>query len=258
MRASPLALAPLLACASCASSGSSATPISTDRPGFLSSPIVVPAGRLQVEAGLPTFTQLGVSSARTRTWSAPVALRYGASERLELRASVPTWTEVHVEDRASGDHDGAFGDSEIGVKLAFAALGGGPLAFQGSLRLPTGADDFTTDEKGGSAFLLHGRDCAGSWLQTMLGVSHVPHAGADDQTSGAIAALVARPIADGWSAYVEATALPGLCHAAGQSYCGAALIWTPTKRVQFDLSADFGLDDDSADAIAALGASWFF
>jgi hypothetical protein len=79
-----------------------------------------------------------------------------------------------------------------------------------------------------------------------------------DQTSAALAALVSHPIADGWSAFVEATALPGLNHAAGQSYLGTALVWTPIPRLQLDLSADFGLDDDSADVIAAFGLSWFF
>jgi hypothetical protein len=92
----------------------------------------------------------------------------------------------------------------------------------------------------------------------MAGASHTPVDGAEDPTTGALAALVSHPLADGWSAYVEATALPGLNHATGQSYVGTALIWTPSSRVQIDLSADFGLDDDSADVIAALGVSWFF
>jgi hypothetical protein len=125
------------------------------------------------------------------------------------------------------------------------------------LHLPTGEDGFTTDDWGGSAYLLKGDDLGHSYfLQTILGVTYSPISGADDLTAGALAALVSHPIAEGWSAYVEATALPGIQHVAGQSYLGAALIFTPRSDLQFDLSADFGLDDDSADVIASLGVSW--
>lgn len=233
-------------------------PISTDRPGFLFAPTVVPQGRLQVETGIPTLTLFRASGDETEAWSFPVAMRYGLSEELELRASLPTWTEVRSESGGTADRDEGFGDVELGAKLALSPLAGGPLALQGSLRLPTGAEDFTTDEIGGSALLLHGRDLSGFWLQTMLGISHVPISGAHDQTAGSLAALVSHPIADGWSAFLEATALPGINHTPGQSYLGAALIWAPLARLQLDLSADFGLDEDSADVIAALGLSWFF
>jgi len=166
---------------------------------------------------------------------------------------------VRTDVGGVSDRDEGASDVELGAKLALAPLAGGPLALQGSVRLPTGADGFTTDEVGGAAYLLHGRDLGDAyWLQTMAGVSHVPIEGAEDQTSGALAALVSHPIGEGWSAFVEATALPGLNHAAGQSYLGAALIWTPSRRVQLDLSADFGMDEDSSDVIAALGFSWFF
>lgn len=234
-------------------------PISTDRPGFLFAPTVVPKGRLQVEAGLPTLTLVRDSGDEVRTWSLPVALRYGISEKFELRASLPIWTDVRDDTGPSTTSDEGFGDAEIGAKWALPELSGGPLAFQASLRLPTGESGFTSDEVGGSAFLLHGRDLGDSyWLQTMLGATHVPIAGAHDQTAGAIAALVSHPIADRWSAYVEGTALPGLRNAAGQSYLGGAVIFNPRPNMQFDLSADFGLDEDSADVIAALGVSWHF
>jgi hypothetical protein len=234
-------------------------PISTDRPGFLFAPTVVPRGRLQVEAGIPTVTLLEQGSDEFRAWTAPVALRYGLTDELELRASVPTWTDVHVESGGTSADDDGWSDSEVGAKLALPELAGGPLALQGSVRLPTGDDSFTTDEVGGSALLLHGRDLGSSWwLQTMAGVTHVPIAGAHDQTAGALAALVSHPIGDGWSAYAEVTALPGLRHAKGQSYVGGALIWAPLERLQLDLSADFGLDEDSADVIAACGVSWAF
>jgi hypothetical protein len=220
---------------------------------------VVPRGRFQIEAGIPTLTLFKDGGDENRAWSAPVALRYGLTDTLELRASLPTWTDVHVESGGATLNDEGFSDSEVGVKLALPDLAGGPLALQGSVRLPTGEDGFTTDALGGTAFLLHGRNLSGGfWLQTMLGLTYTPIDGAEDQTAGALAALVAHPLGEGWNGYVEATALPGIRHAKGQSYLGAGVAWAPLARLQVDLSADFGLDEDSADAIAAFGVSWAF
>ena len=241
-----------------AQSGESA-PISSDRPGFLFAPTLVPPGRLQFEAGVPSLTLAREAGDELRVWSLPVAARYGWSERsLELRAALPTWTDVRDESGPGVTHEEGFADAELGAKLALAPLAGGPLALLGSLRLPTGEDGFTTEELGASAYLLHGRELGANWLQAMLGVSHVPVDGAEDATTGALAALVSRPLAQRWSGYVELTALPGVRHAAGQAYAGCALLWMPHDRLQLDLSADFGLDDDAADVVAALGISWCF
>jgi hypothetical protein len=234
-------------------------PISTDRPGFLFAPTVLPRGRLQFETGLPTLTIARDAGDEVRTWTLPVDVRYGLAEKLELRASLPTWNDARDDSGPTTVHEDGFGDSKVGVKLQLPELSGGPLAFQASLSLPTGTGDFTTDELGGSGYLLHGRDLGDSyWLQAMLGATVVPIEGAHTQTAGAIAALVSHPIADRWSAYVEGTALPGLQNTPGQSYAGTALLFLAANDMQLDLSADFGLDDDSADVIAALGVSWRF
>ncbi len=249
-------LATLLFTCACAAPGprsASQAPISTDRPGFLFAPTLVPSGRFQLEAGLPMLSVARVQGAEQRTWSAPVALRYGWSDTLELRASLPTWTDTRgeLEEDRSG-----FADAEIGAKFALAPIGG-PLSALVSLRVPSGAHEFTTDEPGGSLHVLHGRELArGAWLQLMLGLAHVPLEAESDATSAALAALVAFPLAASWSVYGEASALPGVRHAAGQAYLGTGVVWTARPDVQLDLSIDFGLDEDAADAIAALGFSW--
>ncbi len=231
-------------------------PIVTDRPGFLFSPILVPEGRLQIESGLPTFTQVRGDGSESRTWSLPFAARYGLSDLVELRASLPTWSDVHTDGGGSTTDDRGFSDIEIGAKFALDPSTETPLAIQGSLRLPTGEDGFTTDAVGGSLYLLHTRELAnGMGITGMLGATYAPADGGPDPLAGAIGVLLWSPIAGDLSGYVEAAAFPGIEDVAGQSFAGGALVWTASNDVQFDLSADFGLDDDSADVIAAFGVS---
>jgi len=232
------------------------SPIITDRPGFLFSPILVPEGRLQLEAGLPTFTRARSGDAEARTWSLPVAARYGLSDRLELRASLPTWADVRVDDVSSSSSDDGFSDVEIGAKFAIDTSTETPFAVQGSLRLPSGSDGFTTDELGGSLYLLHTRELPnGMGITGLLGATYAPVDGGPDPLAGAIGALLWSPITDELSGYVEAAVFPGIQGVAGQVFAGGALVWLVRDDVQLDLSADFGLDDDSADVIAAFGVS---
>jgi hypothetical protein len=234
-------------------------PISTDRPGFLFAPTVLTEGRFQVEAGLPTYTLFDEGGVEATTWSLPVALRYGLTQTLELRASVPTWNDVSVESGGSTFDDDGFGDVEVGAKLALSQASDTPLAVMASFRLPTGDDGFSSESLGASGFLLHGRSIGNDFtLNSMAGVTYTPVDGSDDLTFATIGALLAHPIAEKWSGYVEAVALPGIQNVAGQAYAGAGLIWNPRYDLQFDLSADFGLEEDSSDVIAAFGISYAF
>jgi hypothetical protein len=145
----------------------------------------------------------------------------------------------------------------VGVKLALDGSAQTPLALQASLRLPTGGEGFTTDELGGSMFLLHARSIGGPYsLTTLLGTTWAPVKDGPDAWTGSLGALVSRPIAEQLTAYVGAIALSWISEAAGQAYGGGAVIWTPRQDLQLDLSADFGLDDDSSDVIAAVGISF--
>lgn len=232
------------------------SPIATDRPGFLFSASLLPEDRWQIETGLPTYTRVRSDGAETRLWNLPIAARYGLSDRVELRASLPTWNDARVESSNSTTTDDGFSDVDIGAKFALDASSDAPLALQASLRLPTGADDFTNDEVGGAIHVMHSRALDDGYSVTgMLGATYAPIGGGDDPLAGAIAALVSKSFVDGWSGYGEVALFPGLHDGAGQAYAGGGLVWTVRADVQLDLSADFGLDDDSADVIAAFGVS---
>ena len=130
----------------------------------------------------------------------------------------------------------------MGAKIALPPIGSRPLALVASLLLPTGDDGFTSDELDGSAYMRP---------RVLVG-------GADDATSGALAALVSHPLQERWSAYVEGAALPGLEHAPDTAYAGGGVLWAPSDDRQIDLSFDFGLTGDSSDVLVGVGISWLF
>jgi hypothetical protein len=235
------------------------SPISTDRPGLLFSPTLVPEGRFQVEASLPAFTQVRGGGNDLEAWSFPVALRYGLSDRVELRASLPTWTDLRIESGGVVTRDDGFSDAEIGAKFRLNDTQDPPLALLTSLRLPTGEDGFTTDEFGGSVYLMLGRNLGDGFGLTLLGgVIHTPVKDSSDTTAGALGALVIYAIAPRWSMCGEVAAYPGINNVTGQAFAGGGVVWAVTDDVQLDLWSDFGLDEDSADVLATFGISWRF
>ena len=69
--------------------------IATDRPGLALSPITVPRAALQFEIGLPQIALADGGSVEATTISVPVlALRYGISEWIEIRAASPLYNRI--------------------------------------------------------------------------------------------------------------------------------------------------------------------
>ncbi|MEQ1891456.1 MAG: hypothetical protein ABL998_02845 [Planctomycetota bacterium] len=231
----------------------SAPPLSTDRPGLLFAPTLVPAGHLQLEASTPVWIESESGATRSTSWSAPIALRHGLGERVELRATLPAWTEQRVEHAGATERDEGFADMELGLKLALRAPDDEPLALLTMLRLPSGADAFAADGVGASAYLLHGRTHGSLAFSGLAGLVHTPLADADDATQGVLGVLVARGLTTSTSATLELVAMPGLVHAPGQAFVGAALLQLIGSDLQLDLALDVGLDPDAPDLVLSLG-----
>jgi len=86
----------------------------TDRPDFTESAIVIPAKTVQIESG---FTWIDEST--SEALSGPeVLVRWGLSERLELRIGLPDWVDPR------GGSSGV-GDSSIGAKFQFGPTDNG-------------------------------------------------------------------------------------------------------------------------------------
>lgn len=223
---------------------------SSDRPGFLFSPALVPERGLQLESGVASTT-----TDRADTWQGLAQWRYGLTPRVELRASVPN---VLLVDADAGDDESGLGDTELGAKFA---LGDGEgldstLALIASLRLPTGEDAWTAHQPGYGLFVAASRPIADDTTCVgAVGVTRSP-SGPDDVDAGLLAGAIWHTLGATTSVYVEAAVLPTFEHAPASSYVGAGFTWLLARNAQLDFAADFGLDGDAADAILGIGFCW--
>ena len=252
----PLALA-LLAAASASAQ------ISTDRPGLGFSPLVVTQGTLQVEAGVPKAARLngpevrGVSSSLT-VYSFPVALRYGLTETVELRAGTPSLYDVvsvSIDTPAGSDGDSE-GDAgldvvEVGAKIQLATNGPTVAVIPSVLVPTTEAGDLAAVARVVAGFALTER----VGLTAVLGGS-VTDAEPDTRVVAEAVAVIGTALSDALSIYGEVGAFPQ--DGATPVLAGGGLLFLASPDVQLDASFDVGLTDEAADLLFGAGISFRF
>jgi hypothetical protein len=230
--------------------------IVTDRPGLSFSPVLVPTGRFQAELGLPNLTLTRGDGVDTEAWNTPLQLRYGLTSSLELRLGSSLYN-ISRDNNARETSEG-FGDAEIGAKVALCEADGArpKAALVGGVRVPIGADEFTSHEMGFNLNLAASWAAGeGNTITGLAGFARTP-IGGDDATNGILDVVFARTFDFQWSGYCEAAYLPGFHSSSDQAYVGAGVALLVANDVQLDASGDFGINDASSDAIVGLGISW--
>lgn len=225
-----------------AASAPSAAQVSTDRPGLGFNPATVGQGALQIEAGLPQATLLGDDAT---AYTVPVALRYGITPSIELRAS----SSVFDATDAAGETESGVGFSTVtaGVKLAVPA-GGFALGLIPEVVIPTEGD-------GDVVFQLNAP--AGFALGD-LGLTLVPGlvTGNGSTTLNAVAVL-GRSFGGALSGYAEVGAFP-LLEGDGDTpvLAGGGVAVLLNEDTQLDAFFDAGLTDAAPDLVVGVGASF--
>jgi len=139
-------------------------PMATDRPDKTESAYTVDAGHFQFEMDLATYTsdrdKSGGGDTRTRAWAiAPVNLKLGLTNNVDLQVILDNYSQVRVEDRAAGtvERMSGFGDITARLKVNLWGNDGGKtaLAVMPFLKFPTNQDGLGNNAvEGGVIFPL--------------------------------------------------------------------------------------------------------
>ena len=131
--------------------------LSPDRPDETESPYTVDAGHFQIEMDFANFTYNRAGGQTTRAWNiAPVNLKAGLLNNVDLQFVLDDYLLVHTENRATGavTHSG-FGDFTTRLKINLWGNDGGQTAF-GLLpyvKFPTASDNLGNNSvEGGIIF----------------------------------------------------------------------------------------------------------
>ncbi len=229
-------------------------PMSTDRPDRTESPFTVDAGRVQIEMDIANWT-------RDRSEDSLVLggmnLKFGLLHNVDIQFVFGGFQSI--EDGAEG-----VGDLETRLKINLWGNDGGKTAFavMPFIKWPTAADGVGDNDsiEGGIIFPLAIELSEGVGLGLMYELDILK----DDDGSGYHAdhiatATVGFDLTEKLGMYLEVAAeFPG--EKVGDFVAVASVGWTfsPTENLQWDLGANFGLNDAAPDFNPFLGVSLRF
>ena len=136
--------------------------MTTDRPDKTESPYTVDAGHFQFEMDLVSYTydheHEGGVTTRVDAWAiAPINLKIGLCNQVDLQVVVETWNKVRTETSGAGAtlHQRGFGDVTTRLKYNFWGNDGGKTAFAAMpfVKLPTNQDKLGNNSVEGGLIL---------------------------------------------------------------------------------------------------------
>lgn len=243
-------------------------PLITDRPDQTESAYTVPRGLFQIEGGYSYGR--GTENGSDLTFQAfPEALlRFGVTDRFELRLGVPG-IEVNETDALTGQSDErGLVDASAGFKTLIAEGEGAVprTAFIGTLFLPTGDDGFSS-ERADPAFRFVFSNALGESVSIGYNVGMFWLTEGDAAAELDTGSFFDWTVSAGFSAterlgaFVElfgVTRVGGDGGARPVNALDGGMTYLVTPRLQLDASASIGLSSLAPDWTFGVGASYRF
>lgn len=233
----------------------------TDRPGLSCGPYVVGPGILQIESGVAIdWSRQG--DQRSEGLSTPMTLRYGISERVEMRLK----TSGLVVARESGADvprtttEGVAAPT-VEAKWQLTESAGPTVALLLSTSLPIGSPALRPGELQPAALLSTDLPLGGAASISLNAglVSAFDDSLEDRFAQGFFAAVVGFALADDWGGFVEAAVTtPDAIHGDLTVLIDGGVSWVVNPDLQLDVSAIRGVTAAATDWTAMLGVSLRF
>ncbi len=244
--------------------------MNTDRPDKTESPYTVDAGHFQFEMDLVSYTRdrdtSGSGDTRTEAWAvAPVNVKLGLCDNVDLQLVLEAWNRVRVEDRAGGaiSRPSGFGDVTVRLKKNFWGNDGGKtaLGILPFVKLPANQDHLGNNAVEGGVILPLAVELPHGWeLGAMTEVDCLR-----DETHGGHHASFVNSITfshdiigrlAGYAEWFsEVSAESGSCW---MGTVDLGLTYGLTRDIQIDAGINIGVTKSADDLNPFAGLSWRF
>jgi hypothetical protein len=234
-------------------------PLVTDRPDVTESTEAVRPGRLQVEMGFTLARDRRAGDTWTDLRIPETLLRIGLVDNIELRIELPAYARVSNGDTVDGATD-----MSVGAKWKFreeAADSWIPaMAVIGGVTLPTGDDEFSSDEVDPFAILAAGWTLSETLsLGANLGLLLTENDGGSRTVETTASAALGIAIDDQWGTFVEyAGVYPRNLGSGPVHSLNTGVTYLLSPNVQLDALVGFGINSRAEDVVVGAGVSWRF
>jgi hypothetical protein len=206
-------------------------PISTERPGFSSSPFTLAPGVVQIESVYQYLHDGGQSGLDDHTL--PLLLvRLGMTESVELQLN---WAGYSWSELGNSSYSGV-NDASVGVKWNVSSAGARvPVALFAGISLPAGSDEYSTDEFDPTLGAFWSYSGKLNWFGTVLIRE------SDDDSSFSNAVGINLPVNETMGGYIEYFGTYGQS-GGPENYLNGGITYVPRPDLQYDLHAGAGLN----------------
>jgi len=244
--------------------------LTTDRPDRTESPFTVDAGHFQIEADILNYSYDRHNPARTDTRVetvsiAPVNLKVGLCNNVDLQLVLETYTSVRVHDVATGtvQKNRGFGDISPRLKWNIWGNDGGAtaLALIPFVKLPTNQDDLGNGSVEGGLIVPLAAQLPYGWgmgLMTELDINR-DSVGSDYHAEFVHSITFSHDIVNNLAGYVEFFSL--VSTESGSDWVGTidlGLTYALTDDIQLDGGVNIGVTRAADDINPFIGISWRF
>lgn len=240
--------------------------LSTDRPDQTESPYTVDAGHFQLEMDLANYTAdrdtAGGADLRLRAWSvAPLNLKLGLTNRIDVQLMADPCVSVRVEDRTTGLIAKASGFGDVTTRLKFNVWGndGGDtaLAVMPFVKWPLSASDLRNGKTEGGIIFILGFELPAGWGSAVMTEFDFVSDGAGGRDTEWLNSITfSHDLTERLGGYLEFVAVMG--DAPGFKWQGQVdlgLTYALGPNAQLDLGCNIGVTRSAPDYQPFIGLS---